>query len=340
MLRRSAQRLAFYSQFPDQTDSLDALALQARQLKMGAAATEIAAHNMPWDIQLQAYEAAKGAQALQVLNQDVFHGLTGRDGAEELALTKKVIANAGSDLALAGLMIHRLGDVSGPHVDENGNTFASGFGHGGHGSTPDIIQRAPGKYVGYAGNLGGQLDVLAGKSNVKIEMTTVELQNELAEVANIPTRVVTNQAEISAALAQRKAWRPLGWMQLGPPAIPAPKYYNRSDKELEELSVAMLKQKINALGKGIDLRQYAPEAFHSSVAETLLSVDEVTPFDVAVATGPRNNRDNSLYFPEAEVRAKVAHVTRMFKAEADSQRNDGKIATEGASGQIELQRKK
>ena len=180
--------------------------------------------------------------------------------------------------------------------------------------------------------------MLADRSGVPIKMTSGQLQNSLADVANIPTRVITNQAEIDAAIEARRTWKPLGWMQPGPPNVPRPSYRDRGDDELEELAVAMLKKKISGLGMKLDLTDYVPEDLGGDAIETLTSLKEVTPFSLAVATRPKRN--GTLYFSEAEVKAKVASIISLFKAEAADRRGEAKVATESSTGQIELTTRK
>ena len=331
-----AQELAFFSQFPDQTDSLDAVALQARQLKMAAAAGEIARHNVPIEYQMKVFAQAEQAQRNQVLIQDAFHGLSGKMGVDEVAFTQQLIAQAKGDLGLTGLYFHRLGDTSGAHQDENGRMYENGMGHGFQGSTPDIIQRYPDKYITYTGNLGGQLDALAARRGGAVKISTSQLQNDLASVANIPTRVITNQREIDAAIAARRNWKALGWMQSGPPNVPKPVYHNRSDKELEALSVAMLKSKINALGTNIDLENYKPELLGGGLIETIFSTNDVTSMSQAVASGPinKNATGSPLFFSEPMVRGKVDTALSLFEAQAAKRRGEPMVVTEGGNGNV------
>lgn len=244
-----AQKLAFYSQLPDEVDRYDAIGVQAdsipetimnaisrsTRVDEGVSATEAR------------YPYERGA-ARDSMQQNL-HALTGSAGPTETARTLAAISDSGSDAAATGVLIHRLGDTF-AHRSESGRTYESGIGHGARGDTPDVIQRQPGLYLDYAQTLATALATQRGLSASEAQAIAAQVREELGDVAAIST--VTPGGDFGPAPSQ--------WMQPAPPDARFPR--QRSDGELEGMSVAALREKLAQLGVRQD---YAPETLPTGV---------------------------------------------------------------------------
>ena len=229
-----AQKLAFYSQLPDEADRLDAMSVQSDAL--GA---EMIAN----------LARAEGAFVPELVHtrrdniQQNMHSLTGGIASVETRKAIEAIRQASGDLATTGILIHRLGD-SFAHRDPNsgGRTYKTGFGHGRAGHRPDIIQRDPELYLHYVETLARTLAARNVTNDEAVAAMAMHVRRELEDVANIETVVRPN--------IKVPEWNPTGWMQSPPTEVTTAMRkiqrgtYARSNKELESMSIAMLRKKL------------------------------------------------------------------------------------------------
>ncbi len=151
-----AQKLAFYSQLPDEVDRLDAIGVQSDSLAQRF--SNWVGRNTRIDEGITATEPVYSTSATRQRDevQRGLHALTAGNGAEETLQTLAAIESAGSDYAATGVLIHRLGDTF-AHRTTTGDTYKTGLGHGAKGHTPDVIQRRPDLYLDYAEKLATTL---------------------------------------------------------------------------------------------------------------------------------------------------------------------------------------
>lgn len=245
-----AQKLAFYSQLPDESDRLDAVGVQSDAI--GAQViTNIA--------------RSEGAIVPDLVHtnrdavQQNLHALTGGIGTVETRNTIEAIRQANGDLATTGVLIHRLGD-SFAHRDPNsgGRTYETGFGHGRDGHDPDTIQRNPEQYLQYVETLTTALAKQNGLSDDAAAAMAVRVRGELADVANIKIVVRPNTSV--------PQWKPTGWMQNPPQEVTAAmnkiqrETSTRSNEQLESMSIDVLRKKLFDRGGSM---AYQPELLPS-----------------------------------------------------------------------------
>jgi RHS repeat-associated protein len=153
---RVAQKFAFYSQLPDEVDSLDAIGVKAVATWYDVAAATMAL--LPFGNNIL-YTAQQSANMHAEEVAKVGHSLTGRSGAVELQMTINALQLAGEDIGTSGILGHRFSDTDAhrvlPHdypgdIEPQFDTKTydlGGFGHVLDGHTPDVIQRTPDNYL-------------------------------------------------------------------------------------------------------------------------------------------------------------------------------------------------
>jgi hypothetical protein len=147
--RDDAQVLAYFTQFPDETTTLDAIAVEARARRA-----------------VLPRERARTAEVRDRV-QTIFHALTGGDSEFETAVTVGAIGNAGDDLTTTGLLLHRLGDsFAHREIGNESKVYDTGLGHARDSTDPDKVLRRPQLYEDYLGVL---VDVLGSKRNLSAE---------------------------------------------------------------------------------------------------------------------------------------------------------------------------
>ncbi len=171
----NAQKLAYFTQLPDEVARLDAIAAQGNYLlALGGAAQADA------DLARMGRESNIAGEIRQERTtiQQTFHSLTGnRNADEETRATITAIRGAGSDLATTGLLLHRLADTfAHREIDNDKAVYATGFGHAGDGVSPDKVLRRPDIYLDYVRTL---YSVLAEKNG----RTYFQRRDDLAALA-------------------------------------------------------------------------------------------------------------------------------------------------------------
>jgi RHS repeat-associated protein len=178
---KQAQRIAFFSQLPDEADATDAIA--ARALTSRA---ELSSYTFNF---LATRE--KHTKYMEYVD-NTLHVLTGKPGGQETQRALAAIRDAGSDADLVGLLIHPLGDsiahrdASEPHFSRSTDkTFSRfGFGHGPEGHVPDVIQRYSGNFGEHADNLIEALSAFGGLRHNRVDSRLDEIHDTFNEVAN------------------------------------------------------------------------------------------------------------------------------------------------------------
>ena len=314
-----AQTLAFYAQLPDEVDRLDAVAVQ-----MDALGEQYTNDRM----QEQAEQAGMAYEPTVVFArhrdtiQQSFHSLEPSGfGPDETRRTGRAIQRADS-LATTGLLIHRLGDTfSHRKIGGNGEMYRTGFGHGGDGHTPDVIQRRPELYMDYVATLTAQLATKNGASRDEVVRLILEVQEELRPMAEIPT--VTTYP--------MKPFKPQGWMQPAPPESRYRSPTPRSDGDLEERSVNKMVSLIQGIGGDVT---YRPETYPSSLRDTLRYLPlfgQAKTLSGAIGdyTKPRSGIGSASY-PEA-LRS-IQDAVRLISANRDMQSSRDRIVEEDGDG--------
>jgi hypothetical protein len=290
-------KLAFYSQLPDETDTLDAIAVKAQTVAFG-------------DSRSKEHE---------VIVQTGLHALTGNTGAFETSLTLQAISEAGEDYATAGLLIHRLGDsfahreLAGGLFGETGpspsyaNTYKyDGWGHLHDGHTPDVIQRDPKKYQEYVRTLTQALSAYSnGLTPEQLQARQDEIVNELSAVANIETEVEHIVPIWGNAVGVGS--RPKAWQEY---------VHKRSDEELDALSITKLHEMIGGMQKlTTEQLKYLPEVQGKDMIPLLNPFSNVSP-DQAVNTFLEKiddkNDDSPAITNVEEMRATVKSVMAWY----------------------------
>lgn len=312
-----AQTLAFYSQIQDESDDLDAIAVQADYLWSftGLSSTKTP---LPTIVNMLKRNAV----------QREGHALSGRLGSEEASITLGALRSAqNNDLIARGLLIHRLADtfahrrVDVPKIDaELYDTGAGHFLDSVVGEHPDLIQNRPDRYLSYVETLARELGVQRGMSEAEAEALAASVSADLSQVALIP-RLMPGTNRIM-------------WGRIGFPGIPSsvvvskvPAYYY-SDAELEDLSVNRLRKMIEAEGgKG----SYAPEAptpawklyfpiFEERVGDSLAAISDDLPYI--------DQSESSVY----EGFGRAASILRVERA---IQSCNPTVVSEGKSGAVD-----
>jgi len=248
----AAQKLAFYSQLPDEVDRLDAVGVQADFIGGTFGATLARSLGM-----IGAPNPSPSVERDPV--QTNLHVLDNQHGPEATARTLRALSKVDGDLATTGVLIHPLGD-SFSHRQADGITFPPGFGHAPKGHDPDVIQRDPEQYLAYVETVANELATMRGVTADETAQLASLIRNELAEVASI---AIVPQADTTLP-----EWKASGWMQSPPgPVTTAMASVHRQTKPrsnelLEKLSVEMLRKKLGQLDANLD---YAPDLLPEGV---------------------------------------------------------------------------
>lgn len=233
----NAQKLAFYSQLPDEVDRLDAVGVQADALGNDIGATLARAQGM--------MRAQDPANSERDTVQTDLHALTGGVGQAETDRTIRAIERANGDLATTGVLVHRLGDTfAHRNRDGSGNTYETGIGHGFDAHEPDTIQRNPEQYLKYVETLTAVLAKQRGMSDEAAKQLSMQVRHDLAEVANI--KVVLDRVRNPDAFSK----------------VPQQQSVALSSEELETMSVDLMRKKVSKQGGNLG---YAPENFPSGI---------------------------------------------------------------------------
>ena len=162
-----AQQLAFYAQSPDEIarsdakdNLLDSVTESAKNIFRRSKVSEAKRH--------------------MYLNHPSIHALSGTNSHDETDRAVQAFLAAPS-AAAAGIQLHRLGDsFAHRRIGNELSLYKAGLGHGGDGTSPDIIQRRPALYLDYVRTLA---DALADRLGVTAPLG---IAGSLAQMARTP----------------------------------------------------------------------------------------------------------------------------------------------------------
>ncbi len=252
-----AMTLAFFSQLPDEVDELDAIELVIGRILGSGEIDEIAEERLP------------GLHALKEALNPLKPGKFGAYSEVETNRTIQAIFNLNGNLAGIGLLVHRLGDsFSHRRLDDESLLYHPDFGHGSHGTMPDIIQRRPELYLKYVRTLTATLaNVKGGIDDKELSKITNNIIGKLGLLNTIPTH--KNRGS-------NFPFNSKGLLKTGNDIISMPNDFNnqivhKSDSELVSESngmASMLLLQINKIrdAKGLPLLNigYKPENYSIS----------------------------------------------------------------------------
>jgi len=170
-----ARQLAVFSQFPDEVEASDAVALQTRAVGdtfLNSKRLRLS------DVDSQYWTKGRVEQRERTSVQQSTHSLTGGDSELETQRAVKSVIGA-KDLAITGVAIHRLGDTfSHRRIDDESKLYVTGDGHRKDGHKPDQIHLRPRLY-------GEYVSVLATTLAKKRGLSQKDAQNKIKRATDI-----------------------------------------------------------------------------------------------------------------------------------------------------------
>jgi RHS repeat-associated protein len=322
-------RFAFFVQVGDEIDDLDAtsVALDTITAPSGAGLAEAELYGK-FPEQKDVFDARLSGEFHEKMKivQQVFHGITGKDSEEELALTKTLIKNT-NDNDLIAFLVHRLGDQAHQDYDKNfsgkaynlGKQFKTGPGHASKGHEPDSLHFREDLTFSYINDLAGVLGGMQGMSNTEI----VDFQKQIVKDLSVLKSIEKGRSNPNNPFRNRKP----GFRERAKLSSVLP--YIKSIEQLELEDIQILKQMIKK--QGLD-SNYNPENLPGvGVLKSYAPGYRVKSFDQAAddfhqATGIRING--------SDIRKKALQVINLWKKQTDYNQAKAAFLKEGSDNEV------